>query len=296
MPVAVSHENESVTSHHVFLTNLLAWLVARPEKYEIIDQDSVGSAGGWFVFSMIGYDWQLWIGSLDGNVWHADNKSAAFSTSSLCVAFSPGGGWNAADTPVTSGAMFSDAPVSGHWAKIRRAWSTVSATSWFTVIDDDDTGMFIVLTDNSRNNSWDYGFALMPIESRMTAEDDPYPWVLLAGIPVAGGSDLNWIHTSGTAYYSVMLLPGGSAEGSVQGADGLPTFTVNNQPNPVTGAYDTERVEIRSASTGCHLLRGKILDSCMRYVISSLPERLTVAGDTWIVPASSAQFILPWVP
>lgn len=298
MATAVSHENESDTSHEVFLDNLLTLLESMPDKYTIVAQNDVGLAGGWFVVSMVGFNWQLWIGTIgaDGSLWHADNKSSAFLAQALNVAFSPCGGWAETDDPSVSGSMFSDAPVAGHWLKIRMGWTTAAATSWFTVIDDNDTGMFIVLVDSYRNNTWDFGVAVMPFESRLPEISDPYPWVLFAGVPKMLNSSSCWLNSSGASGSSAMVLPGGSVEGPLYGVEGNISFTSSNQPNSVTGSYDTERVELRSNGVGFNMLRGKVSSTCLRYVYDGLTNRLELADGTWIVPSTNAGIILPWVP
>ncbi len=280
---------------------LHAYMVANPGRFTIIEASNPSNSGGWFVFELAGgTGWQCWIGGYRSSwsepAWAAGNTLAgSVNWWSVNYALSPAGGWNAGvDTP-TAG-MFSNSPLGGTWWNKIRPWSTdhfTDRSDWLTVWDDPAEGSFIILGDGAQANVWDEGLLLCHVDSRMTALEDPYPVIGLAGIPEFGDSG-DWLRITSGSTWSAILLPGSAVQGTVVMEPGR-TLNANTQPNPVSGKYDLPAIAIYCNTAGIRHNRGTLNAATIRQIDGTRNARMEYgSGVGWMTPRNGADFVLPW--
>lgn len=311
MAITIAHKQEAVGEGDQVLTAIYNFMNGLPARFTIIDSDNIGADPCWFVFELAGgTGWQCWIGGRDdaATTWLAANSfdAAVPDTLALHVAFSPRGGWNVGvDGP--DGTMFSNAPAEGagaagdYWLKIRNASTGIFFTAgelhWFTIWDDPAEGFFALLVDQGRDNSWDQGFGIFPIDSRFPAVDDDKPYVVLCGRPRRSGAS-DWLYAESTdTTYSGMLRPGDAGSPPTDCKIRHEPFRIldaQTQPDPINGNYDLDAIGIFTKSAGAGHSRGYIKPAYLRQSQDSDAARTTYNSGSWVVPYLNARIVLPW--
>lgn len=311
MAISISHKNAATGEGNLIASALHAFMVANPGRFNIIEATNIGGDPCWFVFELVGgTGWQCWVGGRDNaaTTWLSSNSynGAAAQTRGISVAFSPRGGWDAGtDSP--AGTMFSLAPAEGagavgdYWLRIRPAtdgsYFTAGELQWFTVWDDPAEGFFAFLVDQTRNNAWDDGFGIFPMDSRFPALDDDQPFVVLCGRPRKSGSG-DWLYgDSSDATSSGMLRPG---DGGAPPADckirhePFRILDAQTQPDPINGEYDLDPIGIFTKTAGAGHSRGFIKVAYLRQTQDTDAARTTYQAGQWAVPYLNARIALPW--
>lgn len=291
--VNANRAREAVQDMHDFMNAL-------PTVFTIVASAGLGTEGGWFVWKMVGHDFEVWIGGRQtGGVAWATANANLITNYAINWAFAPGGGWDpATDDP--NGTMFSLSDAGGtNWSKIRGAtggnFFTVSANDWNTIWYDATLGFFAMLWDHTQDNEWDEGFAVIPFTSRFGAVDtDTY--IGLGGVPGYGTTNDWMCDVAGGCSMSHMVLPSGVAyqQDSTVRIESPRQFTVATQPNPITGDYDMEAIGFWCDVAGSQHNRGLLHTDAIRQVSDGLNARITLATGTWVVPRTGARCALPW--
>ena len=305
-----AYDSTTSVSPVVVVQNIYNWINARPATFTIVASNAIGSSSGWFVFKMIGFPWELWMGANSTTpTWNAANaKSSLSSTPRVYTCFAPGGGWaSGTDTPATSGLMFSNAPAnSGHSGKISYCLSESSNARYgVTFIYDTAVGFMHILFSVGSLSTWRYAISVVPLISNMDAVADPYPWGLLQGqAEFYSTAGYYWINYStytdvalGAGDNSTILKP--TATTMQDGGSASAAFVIDgtNQPNPV-GSYDWMPLPIRNIMVGESHVRGFIDPRALRQVGANLGDRAFLGTKAWIVvnynSSSSGRVAVPW--
>ena len=281
--------------------------------FTVLDFGGLGSDGGWFVFKLDGFDWELWVGTSDtlANPWHADN-TLFFDDDSLSYAFCPGGGWGTADDPAASGAMFSDSKDSdGGWSKINTGVTFKSLTFQCHVIYSVASGFFYCLARTSTTSMElsDGGLAVVEIANSTLGTDDAAPWMVLHGTPIFYDNNTSWFRTGITTADSdtigALLQPDPTATsvGSGTAKETTPVSCYNyyytdlgehNQPNPITGQLDWKQIHVKCNTAGAHMYRGGLSTDHIRQMSAAhAGPRQMFDGGAWI-SVYSAGILIPW--
>ena len=310
MAVVVNYNALGGASALVVVKKFYDYIVATT-GFTVIDAASLTADGGWFVFKMDGYPWELWLGGRHAQAatpWHADNERSSDKWD-VHYAFCPGGGWNAAsDDPSISGAMFTDSKESeGGWGKIVLLSQSYLGANYDTIVHDVSTGFFCWL-HGMGPFAWDIGLLVAEITTSSVGILDAAPWAALAGCPKLATVPTDWLrYTNSTGFGGTtlgsLLLPDPAITGAGTGtgkttslviADSGPSYHANsgNQPNPVTGDIDWRQVEVRCTDTGSSHYRGGLSTDHVRIVSTSYATRQLNAAKTWCITDDGSA--IPW--
>ena len=311
-------------SPEAMIKEIYDWISGTSTGLQIVDSDDLEANGGWIVISSTGAGtWQLWLGATTTTTPGWDNEyrrdAAAYAANKLYYAFSPNGGWNAADNPDTAPSvpgdettwnMFSDLSgaktPAGWFCGIQRVGNNTLATdatpNSFSIINDPTLDYCFIMFDKGEVNVWAEGIGVIPIDSVIaddTAADDPTPYAVISGDPsMTTGSTHEWLYSSEAikAGYGGLMLPGDLTWGDIH-VSGVHLMDATSQPNPGIDSavkYDTLRVNVKTLTAGIQHYRGSLDYSAVRQVSTTLGARQLLNSDLWIVPSAGAGCIIPW--